>query len=168
MTYETSSSLIPTVVDFLSFWLERRRRRGSTATTSASAREILQVGGDAPYATAPAWSGGVIRQISQLATLPNGWDTYGGRGLDSGTAVQFIELLRLLSHAVQSEPAISMTGNGGLNANWSTGSKEADIRLEPGTSPVFGYEDSLSEFEWDGPLMAADPRVEKWLWQASA
>jgi hypothetical protein len=33
---------------------------------------------------------------------------------------------------------------------------------------MFGFEDGLADFEWDGPLMAADPRVEKWLWQASA
>jgi hypothetical protein len=43
----------------------------------------------------------------------------------------------------------------------------ADITLEPGREPTFSYEDNLTDFEWDGPLMADDQRVEKWLWRAS-
>ena len=99
---------------------------------------------------------------------PHGWDTYGARRLDPACAANFVDVLRLLAHAIQSEPLVSLTVLGGLIATWSTDSKVADVVLEPGLAPMFGFEDSLAGFEWDGPLRAADPRVVRWLWQASA
>ena len=165
----TSSSLIPAVGDLLGLWLDRRLRRSSLAVTaSASAREVLQLGGDVPYDMSPPWMSSVLHRISQLAMLPNGWDTYGGRRLDLKGAASFVDVLRLLAHAIQSEPRVSLTAHGGLIATWSTDSKVADVVLEPGLAPMFGFEDGLADFEWDGPLMAADPRVVRWLWQASA
>jgi len=110
----------------------------------------------------------VLHRISQLAMLPDGWDTYGARRLDPSCAASFVDVLRLLAHAVQSEPRVSLTVLGGLIATWSTDSKVADVVLEPGLASMFSFEDGLAGFEWDGPLTAADPRIERWLWQSSA
>lgn len=167
MILGTASSLIPSVVDMITLWLERRRRRQSVATASASAQEVLPLGGQASYDISPPWIPDVLHRIMQLAMLPSGWDSYGGRKLDPKVASTFVAILQVLAPAVQSKPRISLTGNGGLVATWSTGGKMADITLEPGREPTFSYEDNLTDFEWDGPLMADDQRVEKWLWRAS-
>ncbi len=132
-----------------------------------SAREVLPVSSSTASDITPIWAGSVQRRVAELAMRTEGWDSYGARALQRSALTKFYEVLWTLAHAVQSEPLISLTTEGGLIASWENAQGSLEITVEPKQTPLIAYEDAVKGVEWDGPLKAS-LLVEKWLWQTSA
>ena len=148
----------------------RRRfgsRRGQSHTSAASSREVLTVGSASTSDIVPVWVFSVQVRLLELARKPQGWDSYGARPLQVSSVSDFIEVLATFSHAIQSEPLVSLTSEGGLIATWENSAGCLDLITDPGQIPRIMYEDAVNGAEWDGPLRAS-PLVEKWLWHTSA
>lgn len=143
------------------------RPHSRSATSAMSAREVLPVSPPTASDLAPIWAENVQRRVTELARWPEGWDSYGARRLQGQVATDFYEVLEALAHAVQSEPLISLTTEGGLIASWENAQGSVEITVEPDQTPRLAYEDAIRGTEWDGPLKSSS-LVEKWLWQTSA
>lgn len=137
-----------------------------SATSAMSAREVLPVSPPTASDITPIWAGNVRRRVDELAMRPEGWDSYGACKLQRQVIAEFYEVLGSLAHAVQSEPLISLTTEGGLIASWENAQGSLEITVEPGQTPLIAYEDAIKGTEWDGPLKSSS-LVEKWLWQTS-
>lgn len=149
-------------------WRRFGHRAGVRLPTSAmSAREILPVSSSNATDIVPAWAASLQQRIVQLARRSDGWDSYGARALQRSAIIEFYDVLDYLAHAVQSEPIVSLTTEGGLVASWENAQGCLEITVDPGQIPLISYEDAVKGTEWDGPLRACS-LVEKWLWQTSA
>jgi hypothetical protein len=149
-------------------WLNRRGRMlAKTDTTSVSAREVLQVGTAYSIDIRPSWLTQVWERVVELSRLPRGWDSYGALPLNRTAVIDFFEVVEEFAHAIQGEPAVSLTTDGGLLATWENDSGSLDLVVDPEQAPRVAYEDGIDQSEWYGPV-ARTPRLEKWLWQTSA
>jgi hypothetical protein len=146
----------------------RQRTRPPTSHTAAiSSREVLPINTGSASDIQPLWVASAFVRVVELSRRPLGWDSYDARPLQASALRDFLETMISLSHAIQSEPAISLTTEGGLMASWSNASGSLDIIVDPSEDPRIIYEDGLDGSEWYGPV-GASPRIEKWLWRTSA
>jgi hypothetical protein len=113
------------------------------------------------------WITQVVERIIELSERDDGWDSYGSRRLQVQAAVPLLELLATYSYAIQSEPLISMTSEGGLLCAWQNSRAELELLFQPSESPMAYYSDLQSSREWDISIHEST-LLEKWLWQASA
>lgn len=113
------------------------------------------------------WIVQVVDRILELSERDNDWDSYGSRRLQVSAVTPLLELLTTYSYAIQSEPLISMTSEGGLLCAWQSSQAELELLFRPGESPTVHYSDLQSSREWDISLYESF-MLERWLWQASA
>ena len=164
---EITSSLSAASTEASSWRKGIRSRRRRSYISAVSSQEVLQVDSRMVNEIVPWWAQGVQRRVFELSQNPQGWDSYGGRPLQRSAAVDFFDVLSTFAYAIQSEPLVSLTSEGGLIATWDNSAGSLDIITEPGQDPRIMFEDAVKETEWDGPLVAS-PLVEKWLWHTSA
>lgn len=136
-------------------------------TAAASTREVLPVGSDASRDLVPGWIHAFINRVVELGQRSDGWDSYGARALQYPAVEVTIEFLSLFAYAIQSDPMMSLTTEGGLLLAWQNSAGIVEVVMEPDAEPHVLYEDLLRGVEWDGPVREAI-LLEKWLWQASS
>jgi hypothetical protein len=94
-------------------------------------------------AVTKAWKANVLRQISDLADLEAGWDSYGAAGISAG-AIEAAK--RLLSGVIQRSSArsqyaapyaVAPIADGGVYLEWRT--KTGEIQVWIGPEGEFGY-----------------------------
>jgi hypothetical protein len=113
------------------------------------------------------WITQVVDRIIELSERDDGWDSYGSRRLQVHIVAPLLELLATYSYAIQSEPLISMTSEGGLLCAWRSSQAELELVFQPSERPTVCYSDLRSGREWDISVHES-VMLEKWLWQASA
>ena len=144
--------------------VSRYSPQGSLAATSS--RDVLP----ATYTRsepsfAPEWLGAIARRIVELSFRPDGWDSYGAASLQQEAIVAAVDLLASYGSVMQTQPAVSLTSDGGLLFEWRNDESYLEYTASPdGWGHVY-YADS-SEREWDGPVTECI-LLEKWLWRAS-
>lgn len=136
--------------------------------TAATTREVLPASAAGRVAgLRPPWFSSVLRRLYELSLRRENWDSYGGRPLDGASAAHFLALLDRLAPAIQSQPAISLTDQGGLLAEWKNADIALELSQEPDMPPSAYVSIILSRHEWEGPVWDC-PLLEKWLWRASS
>ncbi len=137
-------------------------------STAMSSREVLlAVPVNDQAGLRPSWLAEAFRRIDELSNLPEGWDSYGGSVLQDDAADALVRLLNQLNSVIQSPPSISLTGTGGLVAEWQSAQSSLELLANPeGTVSVY-YCDMATNAEREMPATQCD-LLEKWLWQASA
>lgn len=114
----------------------------------------------------PRWLPNVYRRIDQLARRSEGWDSYGGNALNADAAETLLDLVLRLNFAIQSEPTVSLTGEGGLVAEWSGPQASLELLVNPEAETSVYYHDAAGNREWEMPVSQCN-MLDKWLWQAS-
>lgn len=112
------------------------------------------------------WVTKYVERLIELERLEEDWDSFGGRPLQRGSVSAMNNVLVQLDEDIRSEPVVTMTPEGGLNCEWSSGeyvlelTSHEDLRVD-----VYFSEKGNEEYE----LSIQDaPDLRKWLWQASA
>ncbi len=144
-------------------------RSGTWNPATLTSREILPAGCfirvDASARLAP-----ILERVVDLSRRQEDCDSYGGRALQPRVVTQLIDVLAQLDDVIQTEPAVSMTGEGGLVLAWENEGYLLELSIDPAPpsrSEITVYFEDASGTEWEGP--AADCHaLDKWLWQASA
>lgn len=113
------------------------------------------------------WLPNVALRIAELTKLADNWDSYSGRRLQADTVASTIRVLREYESAIQSEPAISLTPDGGLACEWETANSMLEINISPESPPTVYYRETLSRREQEGS-MDEFPNLEKMLWLVTA
>jgi len=113
------------------------------------------------------WLATAHRRIEDLSQLSEGWDSYGGLPLKEEAANNLSDVLYQLNSFIQSEPSISLTGEGGLVAEWGSSWSSLAILANPGSVVLVYYCDEATNHEWEMPMSECDS-LEKWLWTASS
>lgn len=116
--------------DRLSAELARLRRDGCYPTPSVQSAATFNL----PAAPVPVSDQPeppeVTERFAHLRTLPENWDSYGGRPIQAGVEPAMQQILASL----RKTPYISATSNGGIEAMWrdSAGDEVLTITAEPG------------------------------------
>ncbi len=133
---------------------------------AASSREVLPTGSfRRKTRILPNWIVQATKRIAELGALERGWDSYDGEPLQPGSVLAFRQLVHEFGQAIQTEPAISLTGDGGLFLSWDNDETSLQyIAQSDGSASVFYAE--TSGREWEGSA-AECAMLEKWLWRAS-
>lgn len=114
-----------------------------------------------------SWLLNTARRIDELSHLPDGWDSYGAGSLKEETADLLFMLLVRLNSVIQSEPYISLSGEGGLVAEWESAQSSLELLANPREEVMVYYCDRVTNHEWEMPASRCD-RLDKWLWRASS
>jgi hypothetical protein len=114
----------------------------------------------------PAWLGDVLRRIEELSHRTEGWDSYGGEPLSEDAANTLLIVLIRLSSYIQSEPAVSLSSEGGLVAEWESSQSSLELVATKNGVEVY-YCEEAGNREWDMPA-AQCQQLDKWLWRASS
>ncbi len=136
--------------------------------TAMSSREILPatpIWGEEGLLS--SWLVNTARRIGELSHLPDGWDSYGASSLKGATADLLFKLLVNLNSVIQTEPYISLSGEGGLVAEWESAQSSLELLANPREEVMVYYRDRATNREWEMPASRCD-RLDKWLWRASS
>ncbi|HET8658153.1 MAG TPA: hypothetical protein VFM55_04045 [Micromonosporaceae bacterium] len=76
-----------------------------------------------------------------------------------------VDLLANYGSVMQTQPAVSLTNDGGLLFEWQNDESYLEYTALPDGYGYVYYADSTGR-EWDGPVTECI-LLEKWLWQAS-
>lgn len=137
------------------------------ATASSTSREVLSV--FSPESDLSGrWQEAFRNRVTELASLPRDWDSYGGAQLQIEPVLHMQTLLTELDHYIQSPPSISMTGDGGLVCSWRRADYHLELTTDPYEEPRAYYWDNFRRQEWEGSVARAVNSLVKWVWQASS
>ncbi len=134
-----------------------------------ASREILPAAQFCRHAVfVSEWYAAVAGRILELSRRPAGWDSYGGSPLQYAVVLPLLDLLQGLDPVIQSEPSVSLTGDGGLVVGWQNDQSLLNLTAEadPAVTLTAYFQDSAG-VEWEGPI-ADCHSLEKWVWQASS
>ncbi len=143
-------------------------QRTRTDSTSLSSREVLPSAlGEGRARLSRHWMARVIRRIVELDKRTEGWDSYGGGRLQPSAIEVTLKFLVEYGYAIQTEPLLSLTGEGGLLCAWQSSQGVLDLTAQPDETPSVYYCDAVTGREWEGSVYESS-LLEKWLWRASA
>lgn len=162
-----STSFSPSVASHRRQQSFRSAPRRSSHSTAVSTQEVLPVDQDEGRDLFPAWAQSFVNRVLELSRRPEGWDSYGARALKLSAVNQTVEFLSSAAHAIQSDPATSLTTEGGLFLSWNNSAGTLEVVIEPDADVYVTYEDALRGTEWEG-LASEAPLLEKWLWRTSS
>jgi hypothetical protein len=72
-----------------------------------------------------------LRTISELANLPDNWDSYGSPRLKSSAVQRAVEVLVAARSSYAPAPRIAAVSGGGLQIEWEMGARELEIEVLP-------------------------------------
>jgi hypothetical protein len=149
----------------------RKIPRSAEIRSNSTAMSSLEVLPATPVSEAsgllPKWLTNALRRIDDLSEIPEGWDSYGGRVLQEEAGNRLSDLLYQLNSVIQSGPSISLTGDGGLVAEWGSSQSSLEIIANPASPVLVYYCDMMADREWEMPVSECDS-LDKWLWTASS
>jgi hypothetical protein len=122
-----------------------------------------QLARDRPIA--PTWLPDAIRRVIELSLLQKDWDSYGGEPLQSGSVMAFGLLITELGQTIQTQPVISLNGDGGLVLEWENEQASLVYVASADTTAQVYYAEPSGR-EWEGQAVEC-VLLEKWLWRAS-
>ena len=111
---------------------ERLTRTGGWGRARNSGTSLLD------STTTPEWEEVVRNRLAELRTLPEDWDTYGGRSVTQEVAEYSFALLRVVMEAETRAPDLVPLPQGGLQMEWHDPNLDIEITIEePGFASVW-------------------------------
>ena len=103
------------------------------------------------YKNPPKWLKETEETLRGLATLPEGWDSYGAKSIEPHVVDTAIELLHRIVQHNALKPAVVPTNRGGIQIEWHTQGVDLEIEIAPHGGICLLYdnpeEDAEEEFE---------------------
>jgi hypothetical protein len=107
----------------------------------------------------PTWTTPVADEIERLACLPEGWDSYGARPLQFKAALLGVELLTGLCNGGIPRPHMSVTPDGGLQAEWSRDQRDVVLEITPDAEITASVVDGEAINQWSSAMV--DERLQQ-------
>lgn len=103
-----------------------------------------------------------LARINQLASLDEGWDSYGARAVQPDSAIHAVRLLAAVISAGAPLPEIVPTTEGGIQLEWHRSGADLELEITP-RSAVEVFLRFPDEQTWEGPLANNKWRLEQFL-----
>ena len=92
-------------------------------------------------------------RLTELADLTDSWDGYEAKPIDRRALAVAVAMIKSAVGTGMSNPEIFPVPNGGVQLEWSVGSMELELEIEPGgAAVVFVGDDEESGRRFDGEL----------------
>jgi hypothetical protein len=101
--------------------------------------------------TLPTWVLPTISAFMRVQSLPENWDSYGGKRVDSDMVVQSLSVLEQIMGSTSPAPSVVPLGDGGIQLEWHRNQQDLEIAFPPDDLPQFYYRDRRVGAEHDGP-----------------
>jgi hypothetical protein len=101
-------------------------------------------------ATAPAWIEQTISAFIEVKALPENWDSYGARKINSDLISQSLSALGLIMDATSPAPSVVPLGDGGLQLEWHRKQQDLEITFPADETPQFFYQNRATGMEQEG------------------
>jgi hypothetical protein len=83
------------------------------------------------YNNPPEWLKETEETLRGLATLPEGWDSYGAKSIEPHVVDAAIELLHRIVQHNTPKPVVVPTNRGGIQIEWHTHGLDIEIEMTP-------------------------------------
>lgn len=105
----------------------------------------------------PSWFPEVIEQLQAIASLPDGWDSYGAPSPDIRKVNAAWSLLVSLSDDPDlPQPYVNPTRSGGVQFEWEVGPRYFELDVVGERAATFLYSDSDERVEETGDVFEAE------------
>ncbi|MFY9855315.1 MAG: hypothetical protein WAK26_15700 [Terracidiphilus sp.] len=74
-----------------------------------------------------------------IQTLPENWDSYGGKKVNRDLISQSLSVLGLIMDVASPAPSVVPLGDGGLQLEWHRNQQDLEITFPADESPQFFY-----------------------------
>lgn len=112
-------------------------------------------------AEADLWLRPAQRKISELAQLPENWDSYGSRSIQPAAIKQAADLIAYLSKFNLPSPHIFPVSGGGIQLEFEQGGRELEIEILPDGSLEFLKVDEKGEMQEGKVLSGSEPEIRR-------
>jgi hypothetical protein len=99
----------------------------------------------------PAWVEPTISAFMTVQSLPENWDSYGGRRVGSDVVVQSLSILGQIMDSASPAPSVVPLGDGGLQLEWHRNQQDLEIVFPTDELPQFYYRDRRTGTDQEGP-----------------
>ncbi len=89
-----------------------------------------------------AWRDDALSKMAELAALPENWDGYGSRRIQSAAQRRTEALIDRLSQTAVTAPQIFPVSGGGIQLEWQTAQGAAELEILPDGSMHYLIEDA--------------------------
>ncbi|NOT59402.1 MAG: hypothetical protein HOP19_04165 [Acidobacteria bacterium] len=110
-----------------------------------------------------SWRTEALNKIVELAALPENWDGYGSRRIQSAAQHQTTNLIEKLSQTALPAPQIFPVPGGGLQLEWQTEQSGAELEILPDGSMQYLIEDASHEMREGTASELEVTRLVRWL-----
>jgi hypothetical protein len=98
----------------------------------------------------PTWVRPAISAIVSVQTLPENWDSYGGKKINRGLISQSLSVLGLIMDATSPPPSVVPLGDGGIQLEWHRKQQDLEITFPADDLPQFFYHNRATGVEKEG------------------
>jgi len=99
----------------------------------------------------PTWVGPTVSGFMRVQSLPENWDSYGGKRIGSDIVIQSLSILGQIMDSVSPAPSVVPLGDGGLQLEWHRNQQDLEIVFTADELPQFYYKDRRAGTEQQGP-----------------
>jgi hypothetical protein len=92
----------------------------------------------------------VISDIMGIQTLPENWDSYGGKKTNLDLISRSLSVLGCIMEAASPAPSVVPLGDGGLQLEWHRKQQDLEITFAADDAPQFFYRNRAIGVEQDG------------------
>jgi hypothetical protein len=111
----------------------------------------------------PAWVQPSLKTLGQFLTLPQDWDSYGGRPVDPGCVWAAWQLLLALMREDLPAPSIVPTSRRGVQIEWHVHGIDLEIEIVTPRQLHASFEDAITEEAWEKEITDAARELAPWV-----
>ena len=106
----------------------------------------------------PEWTWQVepVKKLLEFLSLPENWNSYGGRPPSLDTVLSAIDFLTMVPFDTPPRLRVIPLSGGGVQLEWSSDQRELEVEFQPEGSIVFLKAEAITEGE-EGELRALTP-----------
>jgi hypothetical protein len=98
----------------------------------------------------PTWVEPTISAFIGVQSLPENWDSYGGKKINRDMISQSLSILELIMDVDSPAPSVVPLGDGGLQLEWHRKQQDLEIVFPAKDLPQFYHKDNRAGTEQEG------------------
>jgi len=117
------------------------------------------------------WLPFVRKQLQAIASLPEGWDSYGAPSPDARLVASAQGLIECLAQVADlPQPHVNPTRNGGVQFEWEAGDRYFELEVVAERAATYYWRDHSKAEQKEGTVFEGDPldTVLDYVWRVGA
>jgi len=99
----------------------------------------------------PTWVEPTVAGFMGVQSLPENWDSYGGKRISADMVIQSLSILGQIMDTGSPAPSVVPLADGGLQLEWHRNQQDLEIVFPADDLPQFYYVDRRTGTEQEGP-----------------